>query len=62
MHNMKQNISFLMAIPGAKCLCPSYELKILFKPKFPQVWTPIDLTWIASAQKKLIRIYLFIYR
>ena len=56
MHNMKQNISFLMAIPGAKCLCPSYELKILPKPKFPLVRTPIDLAWVVLAQKKLIRI------
>ena len=57
MHNMKQKISFLMAIPGAECLCPSYELQILPKPKFPHVRTPIDLTWDVLAQKKLIRIY-----
>ena len=47
---MKQNISFLMAIPGAKCLCASHELKILPKPKFPQVRTPIgfDLGCIST--------------
>ena len=49
---MKQNISFLMAIPGAKCLCLSCKLKILPKLKFPQVRTPIDLTWVVLAQKK----------
>ena len=56
---MKQNISFLMAIPGAKCLSPSYELKILLKPKFLQVSTPIDLTWVELAQKKTYP-YLFL--